>query len=519
MKRELLIDRIEKETGYWDIVIIGGGATGLGTALEASSRGYKTLLLEQHDFAKGTSSRSTKLVHCGVRYLQQGNVSLVLEALHERGLLRQNAPHLVFNQSFVVPVYDWWGGPFYGIGLKLYDILAGKLGLGPSKLLSKEETLQHIPNVEPNGLVGGVIYYDGQFDDSRLAINLAQSVLDHGGTTINYMEVKSLIKNNGFASGVVAVDKETGKQYTINSRAVINATGVFTDNILRMDNPESKKIIAVSQGVHIILDKEFLPGDSAIMVPQTDDGRVLFAVPWHDKVVVGTTDTEVPEATLEPRALEEEIDFILTHAKRYMKKDPTRADVKSVFAGLRPLVRPTDNKNTAAISRDHYLTISDSGLITITGGKWTTYRRMGEDTIDKALFIAGLEERPSITKSLRIHGWLKNVDKNDPLYFYGSEKIAIIKLIEEQPVLGEKLCDELPNIKAEIVWHVRNEMARTVEDVLARRIRALLLDAKASIKMAPVVAKILAEELGKTPEWEKQQVDEYTKLANEYLLN
>lgn len=519
MKRELLIDRIEKETGYWDIVIIGGGATGLGTALEASSRGYKTLLLEQHDFAKGTSSRSTKLVHGGVRYLQQGNVSLVLEALHERGLLRQNAPHLVFNQSFVVPVYDWWGGPFYGIGLKLYDILAGKLGLGPSKLLSKEETLQHIPNVEPNGLVGGVIYYDGQFDDSRLAINLAQSVLDHGGTTINYMEVKSLIKNNGFASGVVAVDKETGKQYTINSRAVINATGVFTDNILRMDNPESKKIIAVSQGVHIILDKEFLPGDSAIMVPQTDDGRVLFAVPWHDKVVVGTTDTEVPEATLEPRALEEEIDFILTHAKRYMKKDPTRADVKSVFAGLRPLVRPTDNKNTAAISRDHYLTISDSGLITITGGKWTTYRRMGEDTIDKALFIAGLEERPSITKSLRIHGWLKNVDKNDPLYFYGSEKIAIIKLIEEQPVLGEKLCDELPNIKAEIVWHVRNEMARTVEDVLARRIRALLLDAKASIKMAPVVAKILAEELGKTPEWEKQQVDEYTKLANEYLLN
>lgn len=519
MKRELLIDRIEKETEYWDIVIIGGGATGLGTALEASSRGYKTLLLEQHDFAKGTSSRSTKLVHGGVRYLQQGNVSLVLEALHERGLLRQNAPHLVFNQSFVVPVYDWWGGPFYGIGLKLYDILAGKLGLGPSKLLSKEETLQHIPNVEPNGLVGGVIYYDGQFDDSRLAINLAQSVLDHGGTTINYMEVKSLIKNNGFASGVVAVDKETDKQYTINSRAVINATGVFTDNILRMDNPDAKKIIAVSQGVHIILDKEFLPGDSAIMVPQTDDGRVLFAVPWHNKVVVGTTDTEVPEASLEPRALEEEINFILTHAKRYMKKDPTRADVKSVFAGLRPLVRPADSKNTAAISRDHYLTISDSGLVTITGGKWTTYRRMGEDTIDKALFIAGLEEKPSITKSLRIHGWLKNVDKNDPLYFYGSEKIAITKLIEEQPALGEKLCDELPNIKAEIVWHVRNEMARTIEDVLARRIRALLLDAKASIKMAPVVAKILAEELGKTPEWEKQQVDEYTRLANEYLLN
>jgi glycerol-3-phosphate dehydrogenase len=519
MKRELLIEQIEKETGYWDIVVIGGGATGLGTALEAASRGYKTLLLEQHDFAKGTSSRSTKLVHGGVRYLQQGNVSLVLEALHERGLLKQNAPHLVFNQSFVVPVYDWWGGPFYGIGLKLYDILAGKLGLGPSKMLSKEETLEHIPNVEPNGLVGGVIYYDGQFDDARLAINLAQSVLDHGGTTINYMEVKSLIKENGFIGGVVAIDKETDKQYTINSRAVINATGVFTDEILRMDNPDAKKLIAVSQGVHIILDKEFLPGDSAIMVPQTDDGRVLFAVPWHNKVVVGTTDTEIPIATLEPRALEEEIEFILTHAKRYMKKDPTRADVKSVFAGLRPLVRPAENKNTAAISRDHYLTISESGLVTITGGKWTTYRKMGEDTIDKALFIAGLEEKPSITKSLRIHGWLKNVDKNDPLYFYGSEKIAITKLVEEQPELGEKLCDALPNIKAEVVWHVRNEMARTVEDVLARRTRALLLDAKESIKMAPAVAKILAQELGKSSQWEQAQIDEYTKLANEYLLN
>jgi glycerol-3-phosphate dehydrogenase len=519
MNREKLISEIENYNDYWDIIIIGGGATGLGVAVEASSRGYKTLLLEQHDFAKGTSSRSTKLVHGGVRYLQQGNVSLVMEALHERGLLKQNAPHLVFNQPFVVPLYDWWGGPFYGIGLKIYDMLAGKLGLGPSKILSREETISRIPNVEPEGLRGGVIYYDGQFDDSRLAINLAQSAIDHGGTTINYMHVKKLSKQNELINGIEVIDQESGKEYTINSRVVVNATGAFTDTILLMDNPEAKKLIALSQGVHIVLDKEFLPGDSAIMVPQTDDGRVLFAVPWHNKVVVGTTDTEVSEATLEPRALEEEIEFILNHAKRYMKKDPSRADVKSVFAGLRPLVKPQDSTDTASISRDHYLTVSKSGLVTITGGKWTTYRRMGEDTVDKAASIAGLEAKPSITHSLRIHGWLKNADKSDPLYFYGSDAVAIKKLVKKDPALSEKLCDALPYIKAEVVWHARNESARSVEDVLARRTRSLLLDAKASIEMAPAVAKILAKELNKSTDWEKEQIKEYTKLANEYLLN
>jgi glycerol-3-phosphate dehydrogenase len=519
MKRESIISTIENFNDSWDVIVIGGGATGLGVAVEASSRGYKTLLLEQHDFSKGTSSKSTKLVHGGVRYLQQGNVSLVMEALHERGLLKNNAPHLVFNQPFVVPVYDWWGGPFYGIGLKIYDLLAGKLGLGPSKMLSKEETISLIPNVEPEGLRGGVIYYDGQFDDSRLAINLAQSVFDNGGTAINYMGVLRLTKLNNFITGVDAIDKESGKEYSFKSKVVVNATGAFTDDILLMDDPEAKKLIAVSQGVHIVLDKEFLPGDAAIMVPQTDDGRVLFAVPWHNKVVVGTTDTEVSEATLEPRALEEEIEFILSHAKRYMKKDPARSDVKSVFAGLRPLIRQSENKSTASISRDHYLTVSNSGLVTITGGKWTTYRKMGEDTVDKAAEVAGLEEKSSITASLKIHGWKKDVDKADPLYFYGSDMQAIKKLVKDDSSLGEKLSDVLPHIKAEVVWHVRNEFARTVEDVLARRTRCLLLDAKASIDMAPQVARIMAKELNKPIEWEKEQVEEYTKLANEYLLN
>jgi len=477
------------------------------------------LLLEQHDFSKGTSSRSTKLVYGGVRYLQQGNISLVLEALHERGLLIQNAPHLVHNQSFIVPNYDWWGGPFYGIGLKVYDILAGKLGLGPSELLSKEETIERIPNIELEGLRGGVIYYDGQFDDSRLAINLAQTIVDYGGTPINYMEVTGLLKKNGLVNGVIAVDKESLDEYNINARVVVNATGVFTDDILKLDDPDAKEMITVSKGVHIVLDKEFLPGETAIMVPHTDDGRVLFAVPWHNKFIVGTTDTEVDSATLEPRALEEEIGFILKYAKNYMAKDPTRTDVKSVFAGLRPLVKPAENKSTAAISRDHFLLISQSGLVKITGGKWTTYRKMGEDTINQAALIAGLEVKPSITSSLRIHGWLKNYDKNDHLSVYGSEATAIKKLAEESSELNEKLCESLPHIKAEVIWHIRNEMARTVEDILARRTRSLLLDAKASIEIAPIVANIMTKEMNKSSKWEKERVEEYSKFANEYLLN
>ncbi len=518
MNRREMIDTLAQYDGYWDFVVIGGGATGLGVGLDAASRGYKTLLLEQHDFSKGTSSRSTKLVHGGVRYLRQGNVSLVLEALHERGLLIRNAPHLVSHQAFVVPIYDWWDGPFYGAGLKVYDLLAGKLGLGPSKHLSKEETLERIPTLESEGLRGGVTYFDGQFDDSRLAINLAQTMAEHGGTPINYMKVTGLTKAGPMIDGVVAQDMECGERFEIHARVVVNATGVFTDGLLRMDNPEAEPIIAPSQGVHLILDKAFLPGDSAIMVPQTADGRVLFAVPWHDKVVVGTTDTPVPEVSLEPRPLEEEIQFILDHAALYLTKDPTREDVKSAFAGLRPLVKAGESKSTAAISRDHYLVISESGLVTITGGKWTTYRKLAEDTVNQALLVAGLKERPCVTKDLRIHGWLKNFDKNDPLHYYGTDAIHIRKIANADPAMGQKLHEDLPYIKAEVIWSVREEMARTVEDFLARRSRALLLDTRASIAMAPEVARIMAAELGYDDPWPAEQVAAYTLLAQEYLL-
>jgi len=518
MNRQEFIRELESFSGYWDFIVIGGGATGLGVGVDAASRGYKTLLLEQHDFSKGTSSRSTKLVHGGVRYLRQGNISLVLEALHERGLLIRNAPHLVSHQAFIVPNYEWWDGPFYGAGMKVYDLLAGKLGLGPSKHLSKEETLKRIPTLESKGLRGGVVYYDGQFDDSRLAINLAQTMVEHGGVPVNYMSVTGFSRAGEMIDGVMAQDVESGREYEIHGRVVINATGVFTDNLLKMENPEAKPIIAPSQGVHLILDKEFLPGDSAIMVPQTADGRVLFAVPWHDKVVVGTTDTPVSEVSLEPRPLEEEVQFILDHAAEYMSKDPTRADVKSVFAGLRPLVKAGEGDNTAAISRDHYLVISESGLVTITGGKWTTYRKMAEDTVNQALLVAGLNERGCTSKNLRIHGWLKHFDKSDFLSPYGSDAIHIKKLIKVEPFAGEKLHDDLPYIKAEVIWAAREEMARTVEDFLARRSRALFLDARASIDMAPEVARIMAAELGYDDAWQAEQVAAYSKLAKEYLL-
>ncbi len=518
MDRAELITRLEAERENWDIIIIGGGATGMGAAVDAASRGYKTLLLEQHDFAKGTSSRSTKLVHGGVRYLRQGNISLVLEALHERGLLMQNAPHLVMNQTFLVPNYEWWDGPFYGAGLKVYDLLAGKFGLGPSARLSREETLKRIPTLKEEGLRGGVVYHDGQFDDSRLAISLAQTAVDFGALVINYMRVTGLMKTGPMINGVCAMDMETGKAYEIHGRAVINATGVFTDSVLRMDDPDAERIIAPSQGIHLVLDKEFLPGVTAVMVPQTVDGRVLFAVPWHGKVIVGTTDTLVPEPSLEPLAKEEEIAFILSHAAKYLTKVPQREDVRSVFAGLRPLVNPGYNQPTALIARDHVLLVSKSGLVTITGGKWTTYRKMGEEAVDHALLVGGLEDRPCLTKNLRIHGALENIDQTDPLHVYGSDARLIHGFIEKDPGLGQKLHEALPYLRAEVVWAVREEMARTVEDVLARRTRALLLDARASIEAAPAVAGIMAAELGYPEPWQKEQVAAYTSLAIAYTL-
>jgi glycerol-3-phosphate dehydrogenase len=506
----------------WDLIVIGGGATGLGVAIDGLSRGYKTLLLEQTDFAKGTSSRATKLVHGGVRYLAQGDISLVREALYERGLLLKNAPHLVKNQSFIIPNYEWWGGPYYTFGMKIYDLLSGKLSLGAAEHISKQETIKRLGNIKTEGLHGGVVYQDGQFDDARLAINLAQTAVELGGTLLNHCAVRGILKDaQGQVAGVKAVDSETGKAYEIKAKAVVNATGIFVDEILQLDKPGTKKLVRPSQGVHIVLDKSFLPGDDAIMIPKTDDGRVLFAVPWHERVILGTTDTPLNEYSEEPKALEEEIDFILRTAGRYLARAPKRSDALSVFAGLRPLAAPQgDSEKTKEISRSHKILVSEAGLITITGGKWTTYRRMGQDTVDKAISLGKLPKAESKTASLAIHGALATTDddRRNHLYVYGSDQPALLELIEQQPALGEKLDDTLEFVKAEVVWAARYEMARTVEDVLARRVRVLFLDAEAAVRMAPTVAALLAQELGHDYAWQQAQVTEFTKTAQNYLL-
>lgn len=517
MNRNEMTGRLDENT-QWDIIVIGGGATGTGTALDAASRGYKTLLLEKGDFAQGTSSRSTKLIHGGVRYLQQGNISLVLEALNERGRLRRNAPHLVHNLRFIVPNYDWWEGPFYGIGLKLYDLLAGKEGFGKSEIISREDTIKHIPTVEQEGLNGGVAYYDGQFDDSRLVINIAQTASEQGAVLINYMPVTSLLKKSGLVKGLTALDILSGKEYELNAKVVINAAGPFADSIRIMDEPGCQSMISASQGVHLVLDRSFLPGDSAIMVPHTDDGRVLFAIPWHNKIIVGTTDTPLEKSVDEPKPMKDEIDFLLEHAARYLVKDPRAEDVQSVFAGIRPLVSNPSAENTAAISRDHVVNISKSGLVTIAGGKWTTYRKMAEDTVDNAIAVGQLEYSPCITENLQIHGYHNRSEIFGDLKCYGSDAVEIKYLAKSENGLAEKVHPKADPLAAEVIWAVRNEMALNVDDFLARRRRSLILNARLSIEMAPRVAELMKKELKKNRAWEKEQLAKYEKLALNYII-
>jgi glycerol-3-phosphate dehydrogenase len=518
MNRPELLDRLRSRTDPWDLLIIGGGATGMGCAVDAASRGYQVALIEQHDFGKGTSSRSTKLAHGGVRYLEQGNISLVMEALKERGIMRENAPHLVSDLAFVVPNYAWWEAPFYGVGLRLYDLLAGKYGFGASRNLSKEETLERLPTLKTEDLRGGVVYYDGQFDDSRLLVHLAMTAVEQGATVLNYCPAVSLFSNAcGVVAGAVARDAESGEEFEIRARVVINATGCFSDGVRRLADPGVAPMVAPSQGVHLVFDGSFLRGETAIMVPHTRDGRVMFGIPWHGHTLVGTTDTAIEDVSLEPVPFDQEIDFILETAGQYLARPPARVDILSAWAGIRPLVKSASGASTASLSRDHSIHIDPSGLLTIAGGKWTTYRHMAEDCVDQAAVLAGLADRDCVTRRLRIHGYHHHASRLGHLEVYGSDAIAIQEMIRVHPERGQQLHEALPYVEAEVIWAARWEMARSVEDVLCRRARALLLNARAAIAMAPRVAELLAGELGRDAAWQRAQVAQFSDLAAAYL--
>lgn len=520
MNRKSMLEAVRAQgNAPWDIVVIGGGATGAGIAVDAAVRGYKTLLVEREDFGKATSSRSTKLVHGGVRYLEQGNISLVMEALKERGLLRQNAPHLVHDLPFVVPNYEWWEAPFYGIGMKVYDLLATKYSFGKSRILSREETLQRLPTIEQNGLRGGVVYHDGQFDDTRLLTHLVMTAADHGATMLNYCAAVDLQRGeDGFLRGVVLEDRINKEHFDVQAKVVVNATGIFTDEVRHMAEPSAQPMVAPSQGIHLVFEKSFLRGDTAIMVPRTSDGRVLFAIPWHDHTVVGTTDTSIDQPCYEPKPFAEEIEFVLETAAEYLSRKPTRDDILSIYVGIRPLVKASggDGSKTSALSRDHTIHIDSSGLLTIVGGKWTTYRHMAEDTVNHAATLGHLPDVVCTTANMRVHGWSEAADLGH-LQVYGSDAEKIRTLAEATPELAQPLHPALPYIAAEVVWAVREEMACTVEDVLSRRTRALLLNARAAIEMAPRVAELMARELGNDEAWQRSQVQAFELLAQQYL--
>jgi glycerol-3-phosphate dehydrogenase len=517
MNRTDMLRRAADRSEPWDIVVIGGGATGAGVALDASARGYSVLLLERDDFGSGTSCRSTKLVHGGVRYLRQGHVGLVLDALRERGRLRRNAPHVVHDLAFVLPCYSRLEPVYYGVGLIAYDLLAGRHRFGRSSIISSRTVTKLLPTIRPDGLRGGVVYHDGQFDDARLLIHLLMTAAEHGAVVVNHVPVIGLTRGpGGEVNGVIARDSETGTEFRATARVVVNAAGPFCDGVRRMADPATPRLVAASQGSHVVLDRSFLPSDAALLVPETPDGRVLFAIPWHGHTLVGTTDVPIPEAVPEPRPTAAEIDFILETAGRYLAKPPRREDVLSTFAGVRPLVQ-AGNDRTADLSRDHTIRVDAPGLLTITGGKWTTYRDMAEDCVDRAARLAGLPNRPCPTRELRLHGHHPDAASFGELAVYGSDAPAVRKLMDTDAGLVERLHPALPYRAAEVAWTARSEMARTVADVLARRLRALFLNAAAAIEMSPRVAELLARELGRDADWAATQVREFGELAKGYV--
>ncbi len=514
--RDEQLARLDRHSGIRDIVVIGGGATGVGIAIDAASRGYRVALFEQHDFGKGTSSRSTKLIHGGVRYLQQGNLHLVREALRERGRLRANAPHLVYPLPTIVPLYQWWEPPYYRLGLKAYDLLAGSYNLARSSRLSLAETVAELPTIRQQNLRGGISYFDAGFDDARLLISMVQTAVELGAVCLNYSPVVSLLRQGENISGVVTTDRETGQTRNIEARVVINAAGPFSDEVRRLDNPQVEPLIAPSQGIHLVVSRSFLPGNSALIVPKTTDGRVVFAIPWNSHTLIGTTDTPLEAVSLEPRPQPAEVEFLLETVADYLDPAPTRADVLSIFAGIRPLVAKGGKDHTSKLGRDHAIRVSTPGLVSIVGGKWTAYRQMAQDGVDRAAQVGELPQVDCRTHDLTIAGG-KGPVMDGPLHVYGDAGQQVAELIASKPAYAELLDDALVYLVGQVVWAVRHEMARTVEDVLARRLRALFLNAPAALRAAPYVADLLVDELGHDAAWKSAQLEEFTEVAQHYL--
>jgi glycerol-3-phosphate dehydrogenase len=513
---DLLSKKIHSQTVY-DIAVIGGGATGLGVALKAAASGFSVVVLESHDFASGTSSRSTKLLHGGVRYLAQGNIHLVKEALQERSAIMHQAPHLAQALQFVVPAYRWWQWAFYGIGLKIYDKLAASHGLGRTCFLNRQQTLDALPGLQANHLQGGIQYWDGQFDDARLALALVKTIERCGGTALNYLTVQQIqpldpVHHQGARFKLTAQDVRQQQMLELRCKTVINATGVWVDQIRQQaSHRKQQPLVSASQGVHLVVSRDFMPGQQALLIPKTSDGRVLFAVPWLGSLILGTTDTPTRELPREPQPLQQEIDFILTEASRVLSKKLQRSDIQSIWVGLRPLVaQAAERADTKQLSREHTILVEPNGMVTVTGGKWTTYRVMATDAL-KACMDAGLlppcelKDVESLVGTETTGQQAIPITRPPGLHLYGSEAPQVMALPGADHWLTNGLNEAMVRFAA------RHEMALTVEDMLARRSRLLFLNARQALNIAEQVAAILQEETGFDP-----ALAEFRQLAHKY---
>ena len=516
LPRAYMLDRAT-QMRPWDIIVVGGGCTGLATALDASARGYRTLLIERGDFTSGTSSRSTKLIHGGVRYLRSGQTGLVYRGLRERHRLRRNAPHLIDTLPLIVPAYRWWERPWYAAGLKLYDALALGRSLGASRLLNRRACLDHVSTLQGRGLRGGVLFHDGLFDDTRLGWALIRTAANLGCVALNYAEAVGLVESRGMVRGVRVRDLVGGAEWIAHGAVVVNATGPFADTVLRMDESRPASAVVLARGAHIVVGRAFLPGRTAVLVPSTDDGRVLFAIPWHGHVLIGTTDVRVAAPSGEPVASDAEVDYLLDHAGRYLNRPIARGDILSAWAGLRALAAVGTEQNTAALSRDHSVRVSQRGLVTVTGGKWTTCRKVAQDVVTVSAAVGNLSRAHSTTARMRLHGYSTRRHVGDPWKVYGADAPAIREMEVGDESLSRLMQPGLPYRLSQAAWAARSEMAVNVEDVLARRTRALFLNAQAASAAAPAVAGVMARELGHGEDWVAEQVRAFGALATRYL--